>query len=136
MIKILIFVLPFLFLQSDSFDLRDLRWKQRILCLQGKDDSKIEIQLSKFDKLENELIDRKLKVFVYSNGNYYSWPENGKLKVINHFPENKNEDIGLTLIGLDGGEKWFATEVTNPDKIFDIIDAMPMRLSENKKIRE
>ena len=39
----------------------------------------------------------------------------------------------VILIGKDGGEKYRSQEVINPAKIFQIIDAMPMRKQEMRQ---
>ena len=41
--------------------------------------------------------------------------------------------FNVSLIGLDGTEKFHATEVQKPETFFNLIDAMPMRQAEIKR---
>lgn len=45
----------------------------------------------------------------------------------------KSTAFEVILIGKDGGEKYRSQQVTNPAKIFQTIDAMPMRQQEMRK---
>jgi hypothetical protein len=46
---------------------------------------------------------------------------------------NFNSEFEVKLIGLDGSVKNKETAVINPQKVFDLIDSMPMRRQELKK---
>jgi len=113
-------------------ELADYQWKNRILItyesINITDNAQTQLQTFLFHK--NELQERKLVLF-HLDGN--------KLKQI--FPEEQVfsvRDIGIEfnhafeiiLIGLDGGIKKRWTSVVKPQKIFDLIDSMPMRRAE------
>ncbi len=117
---------------ATSQELKDYRWKNRILLLCEKDKALVqsEKQVRAFEAFPKELEERKLVILIYRNGilmdkdfkilknNVYSLENKGFQKVL--------------LIGLDGGVKWEGELPVKPDKIFEIIDSMPMRRAEMK----
>ena len=44
-----------------------------------------------------------------------------------------NKSFKVTLTGKDGGEKYSSTKILTLDKLYAIIDAMPMRKEEMSK---
>ena len=45
----------------------------------------------------------------------------------------KRPHFEIVLIGKDGGEKFSSPEPITPDRLFEIIDAMPMRRDEMRR---
>ena len=119
-------------LKSSELNLQDLKWKNRILTIESSDSVKIEDQLEKFSKVNNELTIRKLRIFVKENNAFYEWPGETSYTNIKNFPKSQKGSFQITLIGLDGGQKWHSNSLTSAETIFDLIDAMPMRISEIK----
>jgi hypothetical protein len=46
--------------------------------------------------------------------------------------QNPGKGFGLELIGLDGGVKYRSASAVSPDKLWVLIDGMPMRRAELK----
>ncbi|WP_338221314.1 DUF4174 domain-containing protein [Algoriphagus sp. oki45] len=112
---------------------RDLVWEKRILVISDSGPNEVDWFS---DDLTKDLTERRLLVFVFS----------GKDLVQSNFDKEINPDSFLrllnpnkgkltswALIGLDGGKKNEGHSSPNPDEIFRIIDAMPMRQSEIKR---
>jgi hypothetical protein len=90
----------------------------RNLLLFGKGKSQFEEQLTLLKKDSSGMAERDLAViFVEKEADY---------KKHNVTPN----DFTLLLIGKDGGEKLRSTEPVEPEKIFKLIDSMPMRQAE------
>ena len=79
------------------------------------------------------LNERKLVVYWYFNEGYTT----GFSNAINRYETRKNQiaktDFSITLIGLDGGKKLRQNSILAKEKLFAIIDGMPMRRRELKK---
>ncbi|NER09268.1 DUF4174 domain-containing protein [Muriicola jejuensis] len=115
-----------------SQELKDYRWKNRILllCEKDKDLVQSEKQVRAFKAFPKELEERKLVILVCRDGILMD-KDFKILKNNADSPENKGFQ-GVLLIGLDGGVKWEGEFPVNPGKIFEIIDSMPMRRAEIK----
>ncbi|PHN00816.1 DUF4174 domain-containing protein [Flavilitoribacter nigricans] len=46
------------------------------------------------------------------------------------------DEFNIILIGKDGGEKLRSEQLIQPEKIFDLIDTMPMRRAEMKRDKQ
>ena len=123
--------ITFLLRQEQIIDLNDLRWSYRIICIEALDKSSIEKQINELCKSEKEIDDRKLKILVKSNNEYFEGCLMNKLSFIKNFPPNKsNHNFSVSLIGLDGGKKSSWHKPVQPTEIFKLIDTMPMRINE------
>lgn len=110
----------------------DFVWQNRILII----NSKVALERWPIEHHSQKLDDRNLLVFQFNQEKLLSTNCRDQidaarfLKKLNKF---KGEDIQWVLIGLDGGIKKSGKENPNPEEIFKIIDAMPMRQSEIRK---
>ncbi|QLG44303.1 DUF4174 domain-containing protein [Costertonia aggregata] len=114
----------------------DYKWKNRILLL--VDSVKTDIltsQLEQFGKLEDEIQERDLIVFLVlkdrvalPNG------KNSKIRAKEIYDVFDIESTfkGVALLGKDSGLKFKESFTVKPQRIFDFIDSMPMRKSEMK----
>ena len=125
-----------------SQDLSDFRWKNRIVLIKAQDPESAEFlrQEAAFSRRSEALKERKILLVKISGSRYEridytreGFTESGELGLVpildNRYP------FEVILLGLDGGEKYRSTGVVAPDKLFALIDAMPMRAREirNKK---
>ena len=123
--------------------MEDLTWKNRVVIVQTSDNysQKWLDQLEEFSHSQNELVERKLALFKIHQEEYtcidfarsdstYSG-DTDELFYKSVLAQSK--DFEVILIGLDGGVKLRQEDVLSQKKLFQIIDAMPMRRSEMKE---
>lgn len=129
-------VVPNIFLLQGQ-DLSKHRWEDRLLVIlvqeQNEESAK---QMEKLRGHADELEVSKLKIYLFT-------PEQASegLKLSEstsiHNPYSKlksnSTNFEMLLIGLDGGIKERYSQVTDPKKIFEVIDQMPMRRAEMRK---
>lgn len=119
-----------------SQDFRKHQWKNRVLVVftnNVKNDS-FKKQVSILSKNQQNLTERKLVVYYFTKDKYIFnfdeyWQKSRKFK-------KEKETFKLLLIGLDGGIKLQQDSILSTEKLFAIIDGMPMRkreLSKNNK---
>ena len=87
-----------------------------------------------FQKEKVGLKERKLKIYQFAEGDFkYGFFDSWKKSTLNikRFFE-KEESFKIVLIGLDGGIKLKQNTILTPEKLFAIIDGMPMRKRELK----
>ena len=126
-------LLSFVVFNMKPVEPKDLVWEKRILVISDSGPNEVDWFS---DELIEDLTERRLLVFVFS----------GKDLVQSNFDKEINPDSFLrlfnpnngkltswALIGLDGGKKNEGQNSPNPDEIFRIIDAMPMRQSEIRR---
>lgn len=89
-------------------------------------------QIAMLSKEKQGLAERKLKIYQFTKDKYTTifstaWQSSNvkKRKYV-----NKSDDFKVILIGLDGGVKLKQTEILSTEKLFTIIDGMPMRKRE------
>jgi hypothetical protein len=124
------------FIQMSNLDLTDYRWKNRILLLFSNDNSSdnYQAQIQSLFTDKPGLLDRDMLVFSLS-------PQSGIRELIydNKFNANPDmwtkykiteEEFHVLLIGKDGSVKFRDDSPISNDKLFGIIDAMPMRRAE------
>ena len=101
---------------SHSADLRDYRWKQRVLLLSAPaaDDPLYQEQVAHLDADLARLHERDLVIL----------------------SEFGPDPFTLVLIGKDGGEKLRSTDPVTTDFLLALIDAMPMRRLEMRSRRQ
>lgn len=112
------------------------QWKDRLLLLFcAEPDNKLaKRQLESFQEESAALEDRDLLIYricpdlVYGPDNH---PEVTAEWFYKHYRVGKDE-FNVILIGKDGGEKLRSEVFIEPEKIFDLIDTMPMRRAEMK----
>ena len=127
--------------QVYSQDLSSHKWKDRLLIVNvaNKNSALYKAQIAEFNQNIKGLEERKL-VLYHFKGNEYKvgwelkseWKQRGKN---GRKYQKSTSDFEVLLIGLDGGIKLRQNELLKSQKLFSIIDAMPMRIQEmrNKK---
>ena len=119
---------------AKSFSLNEYTWKNRVvLVMPDKSKELLQRQLRIFGSEKIGMMDRDL-VLLYTDGNLvedYFNDHSFKLSsdFIEKFPLHDDE-FAVVLIGKDGGTKFRSREIVSLEKLFGIIDAMPMRRAE------
>ena len=141
--KILFFsLIPIIFSFSlvKGQDLSDHEWKNRIVLILADqpENEKLGRQLKLFKNEKNGMEERKLIVYSITPEQYKTGWKKGKWKKSEKlYSQYKKEDapFEVILLGLDGRVKLRQTEILSTNKLFSVIDAMPMRRNElrNKK---
>jgi hypothetical protein len=105
--------------------LDDLRWKHRVLVIYAPagSEQKLARQLDLLRPREPDLRERDLKEIILRDN--ADRPE-----IIHRFRLRK---FTVLLLGKDGGEKLRSDGVVEPDRIFRLIDSMPMRRDEMRR---
>ena len=110
-------------------DLRNFEWKNRVLVIGGSE-SKFQNQFDYLKVNKNEFTDRDMVVILINKDgskiSYYA--STSSIRKRFNF-----EDFRLLLIGKDGGVKYRTNEPVKINKIFELIDKMPMRVQEIKE---
>ena len=101
-------------------------WEKRIILIfsKHKDISLFKEQKNQFSNLQDEANERDLvfiEIFKDKNAKYESLQDK--------FNPNSS-DFKIILIGKDGGIKLNSSTVVTHEKIFSLIDSMPMRQME------
>lgn len=115
--------------------LRKHRWKDRILLIISQDSARQMQQIGILKKDLKGIEERKL--IVYLSTPYWLNRDVMKTKWLRNtrFYEKVKKMKGnfeIALVGLDGGVKLRQTEVISLEKLFALIDGMPMRRAEIK----
>jgi len=115
---------------SQSMELKDQKWKNRIVLLFAPDKSDAELVAQQDIIKRNKLafLDRDLIV-----RSYILADENGH--ELRHKFKIQEDKFTFILIGKDGGEKLIKNKVVKSKDLFDLIDSMPMRQSEMRRKR-
>ena len=126
----------FIMMTKDSIgqNLKNHQWKNRVLLVLSNSESNraFKKQMLQFTDVE-ALKERKLLVYQIFPDNYLLGKKREKSTLFfEQFMKDK-ETFRVVLIGLDGGIKYSQTEVLSRDKLFDIIDSMPMRQAEIRR---
>ena len=109
--------------------LEEYRWKKRILVLQTEDPDKVKAQKELLDRVIPDLRERKLVLLGFAiDKEPYASIDITQLKT-----KYKNKQHSILLFGLDGQLKNSWTIPVDPEKIFTVIDKMPMRRRELKE---
>lgn len=124
-----------LFSVSISFgqDLKQYRWVQRVLIVTAKDTHLLKEQMDSLSKDIKGLQERKLAIYQVTPNGYAkgtritNWT---KTKDFYQRITKRKKDFEVILIGLDGGVKLRQTELLTLEKLFTLIDGMPMRRAE------
>ena len=121
-----------------SQDIHEYRWQNRLVIVltDNCDAADYETQLELLKEEANGLTERKLHVIQLAYNQRRDGLEiNGKWQESTLYPEYRRatEGIEVLLIGLDGSIKLRQTKLLTPQKLFALIDGMPMRRAEIKK---
>ena len=135
----LIIVFTLTFMQSFSQDFKDHQWKNRVLIVSTNNEKGIEFQkqINLLENLDQELKERKLIVYQISD-NKYKLNFTESYKLLNSSSKkyvSTKDGLQILLIGLDGGIKLKQNSILTAEKLFAIIDGMPMRKHELRKNR-
>ena len=124
---------------SKALDLQQYQWQNRIIVLYANETELdlLTMQLELLTEEPNELSERKLLVIQAHKDRYkIIFPENsewvssslkGELNII------KKTEFEVFLLGLDGGIKLRQQEILQTEKLFSLIDGMPMRKAEIRR---
>jgi hypothetical protein len=135
--KKLIFLLMLFTLSSFSQELKKHQWESRVLLIftddKNADDFKNQIKILSENK--KGLKERKLVVYQFTKNEFTTnfievWSSSNSL--YKKFVNNKDR-FKVILLGLDGGIKLEQDRILSPEKLFTIIDGMPMRRNELKR---
>lgn len=82
------------------------------------------------------ILDAHQKEMIERDINVQRFPSSGKdLSAWKKWDIDSSSSFTLILVGRDGGEKLRCTGVVSAEKLFGLIDAMPMRKDEIKRSR-
>ena len=126
-----------LFSVSISFgqNLKKHQWIQRVLIITSKDSNQLQQQIDLLTKDIKGLQERKLAIYQVTPEGYAKGTQrNNWTKTTDFYQKIKRKKDGfeVILIGLDGGVKLRQTKLLTLDKLFTLIDGMPMRRQELK----
>jgi hypothetical protein len=117
--------------------LQEYQWENRILVVFSEKDGKsiLEDQQQLFAAHQAGMDDRDLIVFTITGSSGKGPGGNLQDSEIVYLKEKYEpaKPYSIILIGKDGGEKLRSDDVLSIKKLFNTIDAMPMRQSEMKK---
>ncbi len=132
--------LLFSFSAISGQDLSDHEWKNRIVLILADQpqNEALDRQLTLFKNEKNGMEERKLIVYSITPDQYKTgWQKKKWKKSEKLYSQYKKENapFEVILLGLDGRVKLRQTEILPTQKLFSVIDAMPMRRNElrNKK---
>ena len=120
-------------------DLKSFEWENRILVV-GGNGSKYQNQFDNLEVNKNEYTERDMVVILINKDE--SKISYDGLNVLNKLDYDSTlsirkrfnfDNFNLILIGKDGGVKYNNNEPVKINKIFEIIDKMPMRMQEIKE---
>jgi hypothetical protein len=123
---------------EDSFDLDEHRWNNRVLLVFSPNNTYTDLTRT-MEMVQNNrggISERDLKVFQVlgnignSSGDNVLQSDDAQ-DLRERFKVSPNEYMSI-LIGKDGTEKMRTGEVVTAKRLFEIIDAMPMRKLEMK----
>ncbi|WP_295178955.1 DUF4174 domain-containing protein [uncultured Christiangramia sp.] len=135
----LLIIIIFYGMTSKAQDLQQYQWQNRIIVLYANETELdlLTMQLELLTEEPNELSERKLLVIQAHKDRYkIIFPENsewvssslkGELNII------KKTEFEVFLLGLDGGIKLRQQEILQTEKLFSLIDGMPMRKAEIRR---
>ena len=125
-------------LQSQS--LSSYKWKNRLIVFVGEMNKENQKRLEAYNGSIPDLKERKLIFLHLTNTTVSELLPNAKpiLQDIEsyQFLKKKHPERSIFLIGLDGGIKQKTDILFQPEELFKIIDAMPMRASEIRRKNE
>ncbi len=115
--------------QAAPINLDELRWKRRVIVIHAPagTEKTLRAQEQLLRKAKTGLAERDLtEIVLRAPGDH---PQ-----IARRF-ELTGSEFTFLLLGKDGGEKLRSHEVVEPEKLFRLIDAMPMRRDEMRQGR-
>ena len=126
------------FYKLSAQPLADHRWNDRLILIFGSKEnaSLANKQVEKFQNVTEGLLDRDLLIYRINEEGVVG-PKGKQDKSIanwfyEHYSVGKNA-FQVLLIGKDGGEKLRENNLVTPEKIYALIDTMPMRRAEMRQ---
>mgnify|MGYP003648786826 CR=1 FL=1 len=134
--KTVIFFLMFFSISSFSQDIKKHQWENRVLLVftDDKKSDNFKHQIKILSENKKELIERKLVIYQFTENDFTTdfsevwYSSNSMFKKY----VNTSDSFKVLLLGLDGGIKLEQDKILSLEKLFTIIDGMPMRRSELK----
>jgi hypothetical protein len=109
-------------------------WKNRVLLIYASDENsqELENQFAILEKHSKELLERKIIIYSFTKKSYRLNFDNNWKKSEELFSSfiPKKDVFTIRLIGLDGGIKLEQNRELSSEKLFTIIDGMPIRKRE------
>ena len=142
LLKQLLFAISLLSaLMISAQDLSKHRWENRLVLLLTDDEknSTFQFQLAEFRKELNGLNERRLIIYQVMPEEFKTGLNGAnKIKSDRLYKDYKKSDSGfeVVLLGLDGGIKLQQDELLPLEKLYAIIDAMPMRRREIERSKQ
>ena len=117
--------------------LSDFQWENRLIVVftETENSEKFQDQMEILQKDDKGLNNRKLKVIHSIPGKHQIvFPQKTNWQSSTLFEKKESaSDFEVILIGLDGGVKLRQTEPIGTEKLYGLIDSMPMRQAEMRK---
>ena len=121
---------------SFSQDIKKHQWENRVLLVftDDKKSDNFKHQIKILSENKKELIERKLVIYQFTENDFTTdfsevwYSSNSMFKKY----VNTSDSFKVLLLGLDGGIKLEQDKILSLEKLFTIIDGMPMRRSELK----
>ena len=139
--RILLAVPLFSALLGSAQDLSKHRWENRLILILTDDEnnSTFQSQLAEFRKDLTGLNERKIIIYQVMPGEHKTGLNDGnKIKSDRLYNDYKKTDAGfeVVLLGLDGGVKIQQNELLSLEKLYAVIDVMPMRRREIERRKQ
>lgn len=122
--------------QHSEFQMNDYQWQNRLLLIfaPNQDSRDYEEQMEELNSSEEGMRDRDMRVFhLFRDGSSFGdeqyLTDNSVDALYNKFKVESGSFVVL-LIGKDGTEKLRKSGLLKTDKLFALIDSMPMRQRE------
>ena len=121
-----------------SQELTKYQWENRLIVVftPTAENEKLQKQLETYKTEFKEFMERKLVMIHSLPGKQKELlPESSGWQDSNLYQNMKESklDYEVILIGLDGGVKLRQNEILETEKLFDLIDSMPMRKAEMQR---
>jgi hypothetical protein len=139
--QLLFAILLFCALMSSAQDLSKHRWENRLILLitDNETNSTFQSQIAEFRKDLNGLNERRLIIYQVMPQEFKTGLNGAnKTKSDRLYKDYKKTGSGfeVVLLGLDGGIKLQQNELLPLEKLYAIIDAMPMRRREIERSKQ
>ncbi len=134
MLKCIPLLILFAGTQLSAQDIEQYRWKNRLVLLltDHPEDQALQKQLKVFESNLEGLKERKLEIIHLCPDQIRIWDPAADIlsksdgQIYQKY-RSKSTSFEMVLIGLDGGEKLRTASPISLDRLFAVIDAMPMR---------
>lgn len=136
-----IFIVFILLLSPSKIHAQDFdayQWKNRIILLKDAhlDSDWLQAQLKRLQSSSQELLEREVLLFFLADNLVYDEKRSKTLiqadSIVSKY--ELSNFVGLLLIGKDGETKLKEEFIVSPSTIIELIDSMPMQMSDAKKI--